>query len=342
MQELFLSPSAGRFGRRQKRERGARIPVTVVTGFLGAGKTTLVKHFLQTPEGHGTAVLVNEFGEAGIDDVLLRDSTEKTTLLGNGCLCCNFRSDLQMALHRMVVDRERGVVPPFGRVLIETSGLADPSPILTTFATDRALGGEFFVEAVITVIAAADGIKTVGKFAEARRQIMLADRIVISKADIADEDAVETLTARLRELNPRARVIAADYGRLDPAWITDSATARDGVGFMAEAAEIEHTDKVRSFTITEEAPVAWEPFARAMETLIALRGADLLRVKGFLNVAGCKGPVVVQFVQHIAHPPVELAAWPDSDRKSRVVFITRDIGEREVRDLLAAVRALAI
>jgi G3E family GTPase len=342
MQELFPSPSAGRFGRRQKRERGARIPVTVVTGFLGAGKTTLVKHFLQTPEGHGTAVLVNEFGEAGIDDVLLRDSTEKTTLLGNGCLCCNFRSDLQMALHRMVVDRERGVVPPFGRVLIETSGLADPSPILTTFATDRALGGEFFVEAVITVIAAADGIKTIGKFAEARRQIMLADRIVISKADIADEDAVDVLTARLRELNPRARVIAADYGRLDPAWITDSATARDGAGFMAEAAEIEHTDKVRSFTITEDSPVAWEPFARAMETLIALRGADLLRVKGFLNVAGCKGPVVVQFVQHIAHPPVELAAWPDGDRKSRVVFITRDIGEREVRDLLAAVRALAV
>jgi G3E family GTPase len=341
MQELFPSPSAGRFGRRQKRERGARIPVTVVTGFLGAGKTTLVKHFLQTPEGHGTAVLVNEFGEAGIDDALLRDSTEKTVLLGNGCLCCNFRSDLQTALHRMVVDRERGVVPPFGRVVIETSGLADPSPILTTFATDRALGGEFFVEAVITVIGAADGIGTIGEYSEARRQIMLADRIVISKTDIADEDAADALTTRLRELNPRARIIAADYGRLDPAWITDSATARDSAAFVAEAVEIEHTDKVRSFTIVEDTAVAWEPFCRAMETLIALRGADLLRVKGFLNVAGCKGPVVVQFVQHIAHPPVELAAWPDADRRSRVVFITRDIGEREVRDLLAAVRGLA-
>jgi G3E family GTPase len=300
-----------------------------------------VKHFLQTPEGHGTAVLVNEFGEAGIDDALLRDSTEKTVLLGNGCLCCNFRSDLQMALHRMVVDRERGVVPPFGRVLIETSGLADPSPILTTFATDRALGGEFFIEAVITVIAAGGGTKTIGKYAEARRQIMLADRVVISKTDIADEDAEYRLTSRLRELNPRARVIAADYGRLDPAWVTESATARDSAAFVAEAVEIEHTDRVKSFTIIEETPLAWEPFARTMETLIALRGADLLRVKGFLNVAGCKGPVVVQFVQHIAHPPVELAAWPDADRKSRVVFITRDIGEREVRDLLAAVRALA-
>jgi G3E family GTPase len=341
MQELFPSPSAGRFGRRQKRERGARIPVTVVTGFLGAGKTTLVKHFLDTPEGRGTAVLVNEFGEAGIDDALLRDSTEKTVLLGNGCLCCNFRSDLQMALHRLVVDRERGVIPHFGRVVIETSGLADPSPILTTFATDRALGGECYVEAVITVIAAADGIKTIAKFAEARRQIMLADRIVISKADIADEDAVDSLTARLRELNPRARVIAADYGRLDPGWIADAASARDGATFLAEAAEVEHTDKVKSFTLTEDALIAWEPFARAMETLIALRGADLLRVKGLLNVAGCKGPVVVQFVQHIAHPPVELAVWPDNERASRIVFITRDIGEREVKNLLAAVRAVA-
>jgi G3E family GTPase len=341
MQELFPSPSAGRFGRRQKRERGARIPVTVVTGFLGAGKTTLVKHFLATPAGHGTAVLVNEFGQEGIDDALLRDSSEKTLLLGNGCLCCNFRSDLQVALHRLVVDRERAVIPHFGRVLIETSGLADPSPILTTFATDRALGGEFFVEAVITVIAAADGIKTVKKFAEARRQVMLADRIVISKTDIADEDAVETLSARLRMLNPRARIIAADYGRLDPDWITEAASGRDGAAFLAEAAEVEHTDRVRSFTLTEDAPIAWEPFARAMETLIALRGADLLRAKGLLNVAGCKGPVVVQFVQHIAHPPVELATWPDADRKSRIVFITRDIGEREVRDLLAAVRAVA-
>jgi G3E family GTPase len=341
MQELFPSPSAGRFGRRQKRERGARIPVTVITGFLGAGKTTLVKHFLETPEGAGTAVLVNEFGQEGIDDALLRNSTEKMTLLGNGCLCCNFRSDLQVALHRLVVDRERGVIAHFGRVLIETSGLADPSPILTTFATDRALGGEFFVEAVIAVIAAADGGKTVGQFSEARRQVMLADRIVISKTDIADEDAVDTLSARLRALNPRARILAADYGRLDPAWIADAASPRDGAAFLAEAAEVEHTDKVKSFTLTEDAPLAWDPFARAMETLIALRGADLLRAKGLLNVAGCRGPVVVQFVQHIAHPPVELAAWPDTDRKSRIVFITRDIGEREVRDLLAAVRALA-
>jgi G3E family GTPase len=340
MSDPFAGADALPFGRRQRRPRGARIPVTVVTGFLGAGKTTLIRELLGRPEGANTAVVINEYGEVGIDNALLRASSDATVLLGNGCLCCNFRSDLQMALHRMVVDRARGVIPHFGRIVIETSGLADPSPILTTFATDRALGGEFFVEAVITVIAAGNGGRTIDRHAEARRQVMLADRIVISKTDIADEDAADRLTAHLRELNPRARVIAADYGRLDPGWVT-SPSARDSAAFLAEAAEVVHTDDIRSFTLTEDAPIAWEPFARMMETLIALRGADLLRVKGLLNVAGCKGPVVVQFVQHIAHPPVELAAWPDGERRSRVVFIVRDIGEREVRDLLAAVRALA-
>jgi len=205
--ELFPSPTAGPFGRRLKRERGARIPVTVVTGFLGAGKTTLVRHFLSTPEGAGTAVIVNEFGEAGIDDVLLRNSSDNIALLGNGCLCCNVRSDLQLTLHRLVADRERGVIPHFQRIVIETSGLADPSPILATFATDRALGGEFHVEAVTTVIAAGSGIETIASFAEARRQVILADRIVISKADIADDDAPAMLAARLRALNGRADIV---------------------------------------------------------------------------------------------------------------------------------------
>ena len=140
MLDLFPSREAGSFGRRLRRERGARIPVTVVTGFLGAGKTTLIRRFLQTPEGAGTAVIVNEFGAVGIDDALIRDSAEETVLLGNGCVCCITRTDLQVALRKLVFDRERGSVPPFARVVIETSGLADPAPILQTFSTDRALG----------------------------------------------------------------------------------------------------------------------------------------------------------------------------------------------------------
>ncbi len=310
----------------------------MVTGFLGAGKTTLVRYFLSLPEGAGTAVIVNEFGETGIDDALLRASSDNIALLGNGCLCCTMRSDLQVTLHRLVADRERGVVPHFGRIVIETSGLADPSPILTTFATDRALGGEFHVEAVVAVIAAQTGAATIESFAEARRQVILADRIVISKADIADEDAPAALALTLRALNPRADIVDAVSGKLDPQWILAERAASDS-GFFAEAAQ--HTDDIGSFTLVEAAPIAWHAFARTMETLIALRGADLLRVKGILNVAGCAGPVVVQFVQHLAHPPVELDCWPDDDRTSRVVFIARNASEAQVRDLFAAVRAVA-
>ena len=151
MLDLFPSREASPFGRRLKREHGARIPVTVVTGFLGAGKTTLIRRFLTSPEGVGTAVIVNEFGAVGIDDALVRDSADQTVLLGNGCVCCIARTDLQVALRRLVFDRERGTVPRFGRIVIETSGLADPAPILQTFSTDRALGGEFHIDVVLAV-----------------------------------------------------------------------------------------------------------------------------------------------------------------------------------------------
>ena len=338
MLELFPSRDAGPFGRRLKHARGARIPVTVVTGFLGAGKTTLLQHFLGTPEGRGTAVIVNEYGAAGIDDALVRDASEQTTLLGNGCVCCVTRTDLQNALRRLVIERERGEVPAFARIVIETSGLADPGPILQTFSTDRALGGEFFIEVVVAVVDAITGLDTIGWSAEARKQVILADRTVVSKTDLADPAAVEALRERLFALNPQAAVETAVNGRVDPRCLTEAGAAAERSGFVAEA---EHSDGIQSFVLYEHEPVHWNSFARAMETLIALRGPDLLRVKGFLAVEGCRGPVLVQFVQHLAHPPVELATWPEGDRTSRLVFITRNIAEKDVRDLFAAVRALA-
>jgi G3E family GTPase len=338
--DLFPSRSAGRFGRRQKRERGSRLPVTIVSGFLGAGKTTLVRKFLKSPEGSGTALVVNEFGSVGIDDAILRESTDEVTLLGNGCLCCNTRSDLQVALRRLVADRDRGEIPHFRRVLIETSGLADLSPILQTFSTDRALGSEFTIEVVLTVVDAVNGIRNLDKAPEARKQAILADRLVISKIDLADKRAKERLVARLRKLNPRAEIDMALDGDIDPKHLIEpgqDATAPRRSGFVAEAS---HSDGIVSFVIRENAPLEWPVFQRAIETLIALRGPDLLRIKGLLNLASGKGPVVFQAVQHLIHPPVELAEWPDKDRASRLVFITRGVSEAQVRDLFGACKAL--
>ncbi len=304
--------------------------MTVLTGFLGAGKTTLLRHFLATPEGRGTAVIVNEYGAVGIDDALIRGSSDQTTLLGNGCVCCVTRTDLQNALRRLVIDRERGEIPQFVRIVIETSGLADPGPILQTFSTDRALGSEFFMEVVATVVDTATGLDTIGWSSESRKQVILADRIILSKTDLVEPSVADALRTRLRELNSHAEIVVADNGQVDPRCLTESIGSAERSAFVAEA---EHSDGIASFVINEGLPLNWTSFARAMETLIALRGADVLRVKGFLAVEGCNGPVLVQFVQHLAHSPVELAAWPDGERATKIVFITRGIAEADVRAL---------
>jgi G3E family GTPase len=290
MLDLFPSREAGPFGRRLKRERGARIPVTVVTGFLGAGKTTLIRRFLASPEGEGTAVIVNEFGAVGIDDALLRDTAEQTILLGNGCVCCITRTDLQLALRQLVIDRERGLAPNFARVVIETSGLADPAPILQTFSTDRALGGEFHIDVMLAVVDAVNGEAVLNNAAEARKQVILADRLIVSKSDLAAAADLDALKGRLAKLNPRAGIDVAVGGALEASRFIAPATG-ERAGFIAEA---EHSDGISSFVLARQQPIEWPAFSRAMETLIALRGAELLRVKGILNVAGCRGPVVVQ------------------------------------------------
>src|SRR5438552_4438814 len=192
-QELFASTDASPFGRRQRRPRGARIPVTIVTGFLGSGKTTLVQRLLATPEGANTAVVVNEYGEIGIDHALLRSSSDVTVLLGNGCLCCNVRTDLQETLRGLFADRVRGAVPSFERVVIEMSGLADPGPVLQTFATDRGLGREFHLQALISVIDAVNGKGNIERMPEAKKQAALADRIVVTKSDLGGAAATGSL-----------------------------------------------------------------------------------------------------------------------------------------------------
>ena len=257
-------------------------------------------------------------------------------LLGNGCLCCITRTDLQQALRRMVVERERGELPDFLPRRHRDQWLGRSQPNSPDICDRPRARRAFHVEAVVTVIDAVTGADTLEWSAEARKQAILADRLIVTKTDIAGDSALSTLTSRLRALNPGAEILEAVNGEIDPQRLIEPVSDQRNP-FVAEAA---HSDGIGSFVLTEETPMPWAVFARSMDTLMQLRGPDLLRVKGFLDVEGCKGPVLVQFVQHLAHPPVELEAWPDTNRQSRVVFITRNISEQQVRTLVQAIRAL--
>jgi G3E family GTPase len=341
MSDPFAGTDASPFGRRQRRPRGARIPVTVVTGFLGAGKTTLIRELLTRPEGANTAVVVNEFGEIGIDHALLRSSSDTTVLLGNGCVCCAVRTDLQESLRTLFAERGRGAVPGFERVIIETSGLADPGPVLQTIASDRALGDVFHLQGLVAVVDAPGGAGNLDQAPEARHQVALADRIVLTKTDLADSTAAVALTERLGMLSA-APVATAVNGAIDPAFLLEEILdlAARVTAHQHDHAHA-HSHGIDSFALFFERPLPWPVFEQAMAVLTGLRGTDLLRVKGLVAVEGCRGPVVVHAVQHVAHRPIELESWPDDDRRSRLVFITRNLAKPQVEQLFAAVTGIA-
>jgi G3E family GTPase len=333
---LFGGADGGRFGRRQRRPRGARLPVIAVTGFLGAGKTTLIRALLGQPEGANTAVVVNEYGEIAIDHALLRSSTDQTILLGNGCLCCNLRTDLEETLRGLFADRARGAVS-FARVVIETSGLADPGPVLRTFATDRGLAREFHLQALVTVVDAETGLGNLDTMPEARKQVALADRIVLSKTDLAASDAIRRLRERVAATSS-APIEVARQGEVDPTFLLSEPAAPRHRFDLGGA---DHGHGIESFSLIYERPFSWPAFAQAMAALAGLRGPDLLRVKGLVAVEGCRGPVVIHFVQHVAHPPVELEEWPDTDRRTRLVFVTTGLARAAVEQLFSGINAIS-
>ncbi len=319
-------------------------PVTVLTGFLGSGKTTLLNRMLADPRFADTAVIVNEFGEVAIDHLLVRHASQDIVVLPGGCICCRASGDLIRALRELHQQRSTGAVGPFKRVVIETTGLADPAPILASLIELPLLAARYSLAGVVTTVDAEHGMAALDGVPEAVKQAALADRIVITKVDRAT--AVDALESRLAHLNPGARIHRAVLGDVDPALLFDTGLFRPGAapdpaGWLAAGGyrrvgdpRAPHDPRISSFAWRCLEPLEWEDLERGLETLLDLMGERVLRLKGLVNVAGEPGPRAVHAVQHALYPPARLAAWPDADRSTRIVFIGRDLEEGAIARIL--------
>lgn len=301
------------------------IPVSVLTGFLGSGKTTLLARLLRDPGMARTAVIINEFGAVGLDHELVEKSDEALIELSNGCLCCNVRSDLVLTLNDLARRRETGSVPRFERVVIETTGLADPAPILHALMTDRAINETYALDGVITTVDALAGRATLDNHIESVRQVAVADRLILTKTDVPDHDAV-ALRARLSEINA-APVLEAAGGAIAPSALFDCNEAGATRWLMHDGRRA-HTRGITSFALVRDQPLHAVTLPLLLEALAENCGADLLRVKGIVNVVEEPArPAVIHGVQHVYHAPQWLARWPSDDRRTRIVFIGRDLHE---------------
>lgn len=337
----------------------ALCPVTVLTGFLGSGKTTTLARLLKAPEFAGTVAIINEFGAIGLDHLLIETSEERFALLDNGCICCTVRDDLVETLLRLVARVEAGELPDFRRVVVETTGLADPAPILHALMAEDRLAKSYRIDGVITVVDAVNGLFTLNSYREAVKQVAVADRLLLTKTDLANAAEIAALTSRLSVVNPTAQIIVSRDGdapagaliglSLDAArgnagdivsWFAQATRATERPRFHADGLDEAcrdpgcrnphhvhgHCGDISTFSLTIDEPVAWGAFKQWLEYLALLKGEELLRFKGLINVAERPDtPIVVHGVQHVFHPPRELAAWPSDDRRTRLVFITRGI-----------------
>jgi G3E family GTPase len=330
-----------------------RIPVTVLTGFLGSGKTTVLNHLVDKPEFAQTLVLINEFGEIGIDHDLVTHSVEDVVVeMSSGCLCCTIRSDLVRTLRDATWRYARDGKIWFDRVIIETTGLADPIPILHTLMTDDAIARQYRLDGVVTVVDVVNGLDTLDRQIESVKQAAVADRILLTKADLTDGDALAILQERLAQLNPGANRILAPRGMIEPSSVVNlglydptSKSVDVHRWLNAEAHEAHHAhhhhhdvnrhgDEISAICIALEEPIEEEALNLWLDALLLFRGPDLLRVKGIVHIRGFDRPVVIHGVQHIFHPAVALDSWPSDDRRSRFVFITRGITEASLRGTL--------
>jgi G3E family GTPase len=310
-----------------------RTPVVLVTGFLGSGKTTLIARLLQHPALGETAVIVNELGEVGIDHHLLRRVDERTVLLANGCVCCTLRDDLASELRELLDRRDAGEIPHFRRVVVETTGVADPTPVVNTLLADPLVPHHYELE---TVIATVDGQHGLGGD-EAVKQVAAADTLVVTKSDLVAGDAVDALERLLVELNPLAQTLRVVQGEVEPETLLArraDARALDGAS-LAGGHDGAHATDVAAVVLELESTLDWTAFGIWLTMLLQARSADVLRVKGLLDVGG-QGPLLVNCVQHAVHPPVHLESWPDEGRRSRLVVIGRGFDATELRRSLRA------
>lgn len=349
-----------------------RIPVTLLTGFLGSGKTTLLNHLIRDPEAGRVAVIMNEFGDIGLDHDLIEEATEETVLLQSGCLCCSVLGDLAKTLGSLMAKRGAGKVQ-FDRVVIETSGIADPGPILHTMMVDHLVASTYRMDGVVTLADAAAGHKTLDKQFEAVHQIAMADVVILTKTDLVSARDLARFEGRVRTINGTARQVKADHGRVPTGtlfglsglkkdlsrpeldrWLATDAPQPDPLaglsgfapktpkpaGFdMGAAPQARHDHRIASAGITIDTPLPAGVLDVWLDTLIAMRGEDILRMKGIVHVEGMDWPFVLHGVQHIFDSPVPLKSWDKEDTTSRIVLIARDISEADLQASLETLRA---
>ncbi len=354
------------------------IPLIVITGFLGAGKTTLLNRLLRDPAMADTVVIINEFGAVGLDHLLVESNEDGVLLMQSGCLCCTIRGDLLNTLEGLLRKRDNGRITPFHRVVIETTGLADPAPVLQTVMSHPYLSLRYRLEGVVTLVDAVNGRATLDAHPEALKQAAVADRLVLTKLDIAPEAEATALRSRLGALNPLAPLIDVrqataqdliDCGLYDPAtkapdvarWLRDeealAAIGRNahrhadgtihvddedaGASAAARGQDVadvnRHDASIRAHAFATDRSIRAESLGLFIDLVRSAQGANLLRLKGIIKVADDEDrPIVIHGVQHVFHPPQVLDAWPDGDRRTRVVFIVKDIDPAFIEGLWSA------
>ena len=345
------------------------IPVLLLTGFLGSGKTTLLNHLVHQPYFSDTLVIINEFGEISLDHLLVTHSNEDLVMeMGHGCICCTIRGDLAQVFRNIEWRFSRQGKRKFNRVVVETTGLADPAPILHTLMTDRTIASRYQLNAIITTIDSVNGLQTLDLHTEAIKQAAVADRLILTKSDLATPEQLVILQRRLAKLNPAAKQLQVFNGEADLQslfnenlfsvdqkspdlikWLNEQSYAiktKSSIGkaqfraidqntpnpmvFRKKPAHTQlginrHNDHIHAYCFTFDDPIDPGLFDQWLGLLMTTKGSDILRVKGILNMKQRVGPIVIHGVQHIFHPPVELAEWPSGDHRTPIVFITRDV-----------------